>query len=98
MLFIFCFLSYSLAHAGYFVDKSIHSPNYIVVGRGTTPEEAYRDAMSALPQQTSYVHYERDPRNSPVNQCMEGGAPDKKLKSCGSVAWQTVVPLIRVER
>ena len=38
--------------AGYFVEKSTYSPNYIVVGRGATHAIAEKDAISAISKLT----------------------------------------------
>jgi hypothetical protein len=98
LFFILVCFCYSFANAGYFVEKSMYSPNYILVGKGNTPEQAYKDALAAMPKEKNRVVYEIDLKNSAANQCMEGGIPDQKLESCGMVAWQTQIPLIRIER
>jgi hypothetical protein len=91
-------LIYTSAHAGYFIEKSMYSPNFLVVGRGMSLDEARKDALAAIPKAKNDVHYEMDSLNSPANQCTEGFAPNEDLTSCGAVAWQTSIPLIRVER
>lgn len=97
LLSLICLVCAS-ANAGYFIEKSMYSPKFLLVGKGMTQEEAHKDALAALPKEKDGIHYEVDSKSSVTNQCTEGGAPDQSLKSCGSVAWQTTIPLVRVER
>jgi len=98
LLITLSFITCVKANAGYFVEKSVYSPKFLVIGRGRSLLEARQDALAAVPEEKNGVHYERDPMNSPQSQCTGGGAPDQSLESCGAADWQMVIPLVRVER
>lgn len=99
VLLVFPLLISQFCLAGYFVEKSMYTSRYIVVGRGSTRLLAEKDALSAIPKSSDELFFEPDSNfNSPAFQCSGDGFVWTEKDQCQGVDIQIVIPLRKVSR
>ncbi len=86
------------AKAGLFVEKSLYFPHTFLVGKGSTPEEARKDAESALPLGIRGLRYQLDSKNSAAVQCLNEPVSGLSLDNCPANKWQAVMPVVQIKR